>query len=451
MGASSSRELEAAQTQVQRLTKELQRATAKLSSSDASTKLAAAASAKTREREAELQRKLSAQQQELERTTSELRMTAADLPRFKQEVAMAKEELRAARHAESHKGEQLSALQEELRASKVELERVFGRIKFAEQESSAIQKIRTGVDERTALAKQHALTVAEASSVLNDASEVGWSTHPVFGELLHDFGHKRLYLGSPSTLWAGTILWERQRAFRQERANLIATAKARSREVGWPGVVSIVETSTGGETGTGTGTGTGADGGVAPSLGMLIDGQHRLGAAHLLSQRGKLTGALERILVEVYSPMEDGPIRGLFTEINRAEPVLLIDLPEGGASVDDNAVLTSAAEILRERYPSMFKPSHGCRPPHVNVDMLREQMHKAELISQHGIGSAEELVEWIEGRNAQLAARSVKEWDTAGRAKSSAAFQKALAKAHDQGLYIGLTWEWLNMTVDDRK
>ena len=49
--------------------------------------------------------------------------------------------------------------------------------------------------------------------------------------------------------------------------------------------------------------------------------------------------------------------KDLFTEINRAEPVLLVDLPDGGASADDNVILTEAAEALSERYPTMFKPS----------------------------------------------------------------------------------------------
>ena len=50
---------------------------------------------------------------------------------------------------------------------------------------------------------------------------------------------------------------------------------------------------------------------------------------------------------------------------------------------------TSAAEVLRERYPEMFKPSHNCRPPHLNVDVLREHMHKAELISRLKVGDAD--------------------------------------------------------------
>ena len=56
-------------------------------------------------------------------------------------------------------------------------------------------------------------------------------------------------------------------------------------------------------------------------LGAVIDGQHRLGAAHLLQQRKKLTPTLQEILVEVYPPMPEKRIGELFTEINRAEPV----------------------------------------------------------------------------------------------------------------------------------
>ena len=48
---------------------------------------------------------------------------------------------------------------------------------------------------------------------------------PVFGELLGDFGHKRLYRASPLTLWTGTVLWDSQRAFRQERAADIADSR----------------------------------------------------------------------------------------------------------------------------------------------------------------------------------------------------------------------------------
>ena len=213
----------------------------------------------------------------------------------------------------------MSALQQELRASKEELEQLFGKLKFAEAEGAAVRKLRaTESSEKQALAEQQkaaaeasARVVSDASAALIDAANEPHA-HPVFGQLLHDFGHKRLYLGSPTTLWAGTLLWERQRAFRKERATLIAQAKGNSSARGWPGSISIVETADadGAEKPTGEGGGT--------SLGLLIDGQHRLGAAYMLAKRGKLEGQLQHILVEVYSPRKEAAIKELFTEIVRA-------------------------------------------------------------------------------------------------------------------------------------
>lgn len=54
----------------------------------------------------------------------------------------------------------------------------------------------------------------------------------------------------------------------------------------------------------------------------------------------------------------------LFAEINRCEPVLHVDLPEGGAADTKSgggeelaAALAGAAEALRRRFPDMFKES----------------------------------------------------------------------------------------------
>lgn len=314
MGGSSSRELEAAQSQVRRLTGELQKANAFMKTQQSGGGLAVAA----REAQAKLQKELQSKAQQLEATESELsvlRAKTADLPKFKNEVANAREELVHARKEAAGKGVLVTELQEQLTQSKQELEELFGKLKFAETEkghhrgSQNEEKRLLAVQQREA-AEASARLVAEANAAVSGALE---GVHPVFGDLIADFGHKRLYRGSPTTLWAGTTLWERQRAFRQARANLIATAKTKSKSNGWPGAVVVVETSESSDAGDG-----GTDG-SAP-LGMLIDGQHRLGAAHLLSQRGKLDGALSTMLVEVYPPMEDQAVKDLFTEINCAEP-----------------------------------------------------------------------------------------------------------------------------------
>ena len=146
--------------------------------------------------------------------------------------------------------------------------------------------------------------------------------------------------------------------------------------------------------------------------------------------------------------MAEQAVKELFTEINRAEPVLLVDLPDtdGGASADENAMLTDAAELLAQRYPAMFKPSHSCRPPHLNVDVLRAEMHRAELISRHGLATSEQLLEWVEGANAELGARAEAEWHASAdgtRAKSSSAMSNALAKANEHQFWLGLGYEWL--------
>lgn len=454
MGGSASRELEAAQSQVRRLTADLQRAQGVIKTHDKSGGLVAAAEAAQKA----LRAKLSRTEAELSSTTQQLHAVSNDVPRIKREVATVKEQLLSVRRSEQDKGTQLTALQQELRVSKEELEALFGKLKYAEQEGSTLRKLRADVDdEKRALAEQQKAAaeasvrlVTEASVALVDAEMSPHAQHPVFGELLHDFGHKRLYLGSPTTLWAGTLLWERQRAFRQERAALIATAKAKSNARGWPGSISIVETAsstTGAASAASTADGVGRA--ESASIGMLIDGQHRLGAAHVLSQRGKLVGALSRILVEVYPPRDETDIKELFTEINRAEPVLLVDLPDesGGASSADNATLTVAAETLRERYPAMFKPSHACRAPHLNVDVLRAEMHKAELLTRYDLTSPAQLIEWLEARNAELAGRPDGDWGAghADRAKKGTpALENALGKAREQSFFLGLSWDWLH-------
>ena len=114
------------------------------------------------------------------------------------------------------------ALEEELRASRQELERVAGELKFAQQEQRSVSRMRSDLTsaQKELQAKENEMELRNAKLVAQANEALTMSRplqHPVFGELLHDFGHKRLYRASPLTLWAGTLVWDRQRAFRQER------------------------------------------------------------------------------------------------------------------------------------------------------------------------------------------------------------------------------------------
>ena len=86
--------------------------------------------------------------------------------------------------------------------------------------------------------------------------------------------------------------------------------------------------------------------------------------------QNKLTESTEVVLLEVYTDLQESHMSDLFVEINKAEPVLSIDLPTpeiGGATVSENAILTGAADLLQNKYAAMFKESHSCRVPHMNV------------------------------------------------------------------------------------
>ena len=235
MGAGSSRELEAAQSQVKRLTKQLKLLNTELNGSRSRLGVVEKEAVQLKEVQTDLQKTRHALSEATQRARE-----ASDIPMLKQEVANAKQELMRAQAGQQDK---MSSLETELKASKQELEksqqdleRVVGQLKFAQQEGKAVGRLQKDVSEAHAnlsaqqdeAAKLSAQLVSEASAARLEHAGRLQDTHPIFGELLQDFGYKKLYRGSPLTLWAGTLVWQSQRAFRQERASLIAKAKARS-------------------------------------------------------------------------------------------------------------------------------------------------------------------------------------------------------------------------------
>lgn len=126
----------------------------------------------------------------------------------------------------------------------------------------------------------------------------------------------------------------------------------------------------------------------------LLDGQHRVGALKMLAESEVLMPEAHLILVEVFPVLQQedvkrcvalrvvlvlvlvffwckcryGMLTGwnascqhtaaaahrLFIEVNNAQPVSLIDMPDM-ANVQEKVIITEAAEILRMEYPNMFK------------------------------------------------------------------------------------------------
>ena len=230
--------------------------------------------------------------------------------------------------------------------------------------------------------------------------------HPILGPVIVDLGYKRIHLVSSGRL--GNIpIWKRQRTYRNDRARRMAIDKAKHMDLGFPGIICLYED-------------------VKGNL-SILDGQHRVGMLQALrEERNKLLSRREQlkkddqnennnvttfsseklweeqeeyfknVLVEVYSESSSTEntnanitnaahsgsyAEQIFFEINKAEPLTLIDIP-GVASRSERKIITEAVMTLHRRYPEMFSPSQRCRTPNVNIDNLCSSIFGANAL-QH--------------------------------------------------------------------
>lgn len=259
---------------------------------------------------------------------------------------------------------------------------------------------------------QQSREAAAATAVLGD--------HPILGACLVDLGHKRIHTASARALSAIPV-WKRQRIYRHDRAKAMAKDKLKSLHLGLPGVIGLYESKDG-------------------SL-RIIDGQHRIGMLKSLEESAKADGFdFDNILVEVYPQQDDADVdahaQDIFLEINKAEPVKLVDLP-GVAKASDRKIINEGADRLQERFPDMFSASQRCRAPHLNIDNLRDALFASTVLQRHSIKSSKALEEWMLAQNDIL---SVKYQSGENR---NLVPQKAMEKAEKFDFYLGLDSSWL--------
>lgn len=199
-------------------------------------------------------------------------------------------------------------------------------------------------------------------------------------------------------------------------------------------------------------------------------------------------------MIEVFSTNSQAQVGALFREINAAEPVRLVDLLmqeeapladgpmvsliESGPTLipivqdekgsieiatelpvpstdgvikreslqlspeDLVTILDSAADSLSGSYPDMFKPSSRCKPPHLNVDVLRDDLFQSDFLPRHGVRSAADLLALLDRVNNSLKEQLPLQ-DTEALSKSAAT---ALKKATEHGFYLGLDKAWMYLT-----
>ena len=199
-------------------------------------------------------------------------------------------------------------------------------------------------------------TIAAENCILhqNDTIDVEKNDHhSLYGKLVCDLGFKRVYATNVSDL-LNIPTWEKQRVFKRDRARKIAREKLKKSEeesgIQFPGVITLFENE---------------------EKNGVIDGQHRIGALSVLLREEHISPD-QQVLTEVIQVNSEKAVENLFLEINKSEPIKLVDLP-GMSSQAERKILNAAAEELALRFPKMFKPSSRCRVPHMNSDNLRDR------------------------------------------------------------------------------
>ena len=361
------------------------------------------------------------QQQQLEKEIEERAIKKAE-ERHKLELALVEEKLRRAAEAEKE------------RIQKLDLEHK-RELKFAKWKEDVSREKK------------------EKGSTDQETSDPALDDHPILGRQIAHLQTKRLYLTRASTL-ASLPVYEKQRAYRHERAKVMAKDKKSSLWMGVPGVISLAEEE---------------DGRLS-----ILDGQHRVGMMAILAEEQRrlenrkseetndnaqddelLRLDLDNIVVEVFTSRQSGDADSvlgerknddrddkaiIFTEINKAQPIKLLDLP-GVTDKKTRDVIDYASDHFADAFPAMFSASQRCRAPNLNHDNLREALFASEVLKREKIGSGGELVKWMNGKNDELRERYGKGVELQdGERRIS---QGALKKARKHDLYLGLDSTWL--------
>lgn len=146
------------------------------------------------------------------------------------------------------------------------------------------------------------------------------------------------------------------------------------------------------------------------------------------------------VLVEVFPAQteqhQENQVKEIFLEVNKAEPVKLVDLP-GVAKAKDRKIINEVAANLREKFPEMFSESQRCRSPHLNIDNLRDAIFASKIIEKHSLKTTKALEEWILKRNNMLGIEFQEEEN------QKLVSANALKKANRLRFYLGLDSSWL--------
>lgn len=381
------------------------------------------------------------------------------LERMELELLAVKEQLKRKEE------ERVRLEKEQLKKREIELQREAAFVKWQENVAKEQQQEKEILDN-----PQHTEEQDNMKADVDAPSSMHQEHHPILGPQIAHLSYKRVHLTSAKKL-ASLPVYEKQRAYRHDRAKEMAKDKKKTLWMGIPGVISLMEEECGRLS--------------------IIDGQHRVGMMALLSEEQrkiaeknqKVNGAaingeqkedehvdllaqldLDNVLVEVFlpqqtknsdnvladskqqqkqpSPEEQDDKAVIFTEINKAEPIKLLDLP-GVTNKRTRDVIDYAANHFHNAFPEMFSPSQKCRAPHLNLDNLRDALFASEVIKREKIGSGGELVKWMVKKNEELKEVFMSNDGGGSLDGGKKVSDNALKKASKHEFFLGLESTWL--------
>lgn len=313
--------------------------------------------------------------------------------------------------------------------------------------------------------------------------------HPLLGELVSDIGYKKLYLTNVHAL-ARTPVWKRQRILRPERAALIADDKVRKGLQGsLPGVITLYQDIHTSEVGIIDGQHRAGALMILAQRGHWEERKNNI-AIEVFTTDGEASVAALFAAINAAEPVrlidlpdsgseEDDEVEGESESITatptQPEPVVSNSkVPENSEKLAsptistsnileeqnivakskpsskpkknvtvsleaDRTLITEAMESVRQQYPDMFKPTSRCKIPHVNIDVLRDDLFNASVLRVRRFASVLEFVAQLQLINGHLKVKyaqlaSEKDVDKEVFTKS---FQTALAKAQKYEFYLG--------------
>jgi len=113
-------------------------------------------------------------------------------------------------------------------AEQAAYERVEADIRIQQQRAAAMEKWKADVERETMNAEN------------NNALQEEEHHHPLLGEVVADFGFKRLHVVPAKTL-SNIPVWKKQRIYRHDRAKAMAADKLKTSHFGLPGVIALHE------------------------------------------------------------------------------------------------------------------------------------------------------------------------------------------------------------------